>query len=290
VAVTHQSTLAVNRITAINQPIAQHKHQNNNNNKKFNNMMTTTQQHSITRNMGKKALLAALTMMATTEAFQLQPPIMVASIGSSRAASSSTKLNYAVYGGDQTTSTAGSIGIEKPKKSKTKATTITTKTVVTESDTINKDTYTHGYIVANHDNERSFWLHALQNLELSSKSPPSKQSLWTRIAYAYGPSQLREACSTIQQDALLVRVGDTDLDIALAVPTDSWDPSNLNENVVSTSTGSRKNRQMVTIRVGFPEGSSFDKDAFTFEDELTAVIQQVRLLEQNANNKLSSEL
>lgn len=251
-----------------------------------------TQQYSITRSTLLAALTIASMAATSTEAFQMQPPVMVASIGSSRAVSSSssstiTQLNYVVDRGTSTTS-AASIGIEKRKTSKKKAaTTITTKTVVTQKNDNDKDN--HGYIVANHDNERSFWLHALQNLEPSPQSPSSKQSLWTKIACAYGPSQLREACATIQQnDALLVRVGDTDLDIALAVPADFWDVTlHMNENVVSTTTGSRKNRQIVTIRVDFPEGSSFDKDAFTFEDELTAVIGQVRLLEQHANEKLS---
>ena len=260
-----------------------------------------TQQYSITRSTLLAALTIASMAATSTEAFQLQPPVMVASIGSSRVASSSSssssKLNYVVDRATGTSTTsAGSIGIEKRKTTKKKAsTTITTnKTVVTgnsdsdgEKDT---DTDNHGYIVANHDNERSFWLHALQNLEPSPQSPSNKQSLWTKIACAYGPRQLREATATIEQnnDALLVRVGDTDLDIALAVPADFWDVTlHMNENVVSTTTGSRKNRQIVTIRVGFPEGSSFDKDAFTFEDELTAVIGQVRLLEQHANEKLS---
>jgi len=78
-------------------------------------------------------------------------------------------------------------------------------------------------------------------------------------------------------------VGDTDLDITIAVPSDS----NLEsiENVVSSK--ERSGNRLVTIRVDFPEGKSFDKDAFSFEDELSAVIGQVRLLEQTANDKLS---
>ena len=43
----------------------------------------------------------------------------------------------------------------------------------------------------------------------------------------------------------------------------------------------------MTVRVDFPEGSSFDKDAYTFEDELIAVIEQVRLLEQTADDRLA---
>ena len=232
----------------------------------------TKDSQSSPRNMTKKALLAALAIASTTtstEAFQ--PITMVASFGSSR--TSSTKLNYVVYGGDK--SAANNIEIEKPKKTKT----------VRKTDS--SSNYNHGYIVSNHDNERSFWLHALQNLEPSPESPSSNQSLWTRIACAYGPKEFRETSRITQKGADLVRVGDTDLDIALAVPSDSWNPSSLDNGNVVSAAESRGNRELVTIRVEFPEGSSFDKDAFTFEDELTAVIEQVRLLEQNANDKLS---
>ncbi len=209
--------------------------------------------------MGKKALFAALTIASAsrwiaTEAFQ--PPTMVASFGTSR--SSKTDLNVVAYGRDQETKT--NIEIEKPIDN-------------------------HGYIV---NNERSFWLHALQNLEPTSSSS-ANESLWAKIARAYGPKELRET-SIRKRDAGLVRVGDTNLDITLAVPLDSWNPSSLetNESIVSIISG-RGNRQLVTIRVDFPEGSSFDKECFTFEDELTAVIGQVRLLEQTAENKLSKQ-
>lgn len=261
-----------------------------------------TQQRNI-GNIGKKALIAALTIAGTNliaaEAFQVQPMVMVSSIGRSRAAnvggssSSNTKLNYVtVFGEDQAT-TDKIIGIEKSSQKKTVKTikTVKSNTITNKHQQNNEDH--HGYIVANHDHERSFWLHALQNLESSSKSTPSQRSLWTRIACAYAPSELRETCSRIreQQFAFLVRVGDADLDIALAVPSDSYKKNananaNANANVVSVANDARKG-QLVTIRVEFPEGSSFDKDAFSFEDELAAVIRQVRLLEQTANNKLS---
>ena len=254
-------------------------------------------QSSTTITTGKKVLLAALTiasassLIATTEAFQ--PPTMAASFGTTSSSSSradSTKLKYAVSW-DQATTAAKGIELKKPKKS-TKSKTIKTETVVDN----------HGYIVANHDNERDFWLHALQNLEPATTSKSKNnhngddddQSLWTRIACAYGPKEFREirdrdssssSNSRIRKkDADLVRVGDTDLDITIAVPSDS----NLEsiENVVS-SKEERSGNRLVTIRVDFPEGKSFDKDAFSFEDELSAVIGQVRLLEQTANDKLS---
>jgi len=228
------------------------------------------------------ALILCSTYFITSDAFQ--PTVMAASSLSAKRSSESgssknksSQLKYAVYGGDQ--ATAKNMGINKGKKT-------IVKTIKSNSNTKNDN---HGYVVANHDNERSFWLHALQNLESSSTSSESNQSLWTRIAQAYAPTELLTASSRIhkQQDATLVRVGDTDLDIAMLVPSDSWDSSILEEeNVVSASKEKRTNRHLVTVRVEFPEGSSFDKDAYTFEDELIAVIDQVRLLEQQANDRL----
>jgi len=207
---------------------------------------------------------------------------MVASLGGSRSkssssSSSSSKLNYAGTADTIriTTKTSSSSPVELKK--------------IVPAETIDN----HGYRVANHDNERSFWLHALQNLEPSSSE---HQALWRRIAVANAPEQLIDTLmSRIQEpldnnDAILVRVGDTDLDIALAIPSESWDPSHLeSKSVVSATSDSRSDLHQVTIRVDFPEGSSFDKDAFTFEDELIAVIQQVRLLEKSANDKISSK-
>jgi len=229
------------------------------------------------------ALILCSTCFITSDAFQ--PTVMVASSISGKHSSESgnssknknSQLNYAVYGGDQ--ATAKNSGIKKSKKT-------IVKTIKSNSNTKNDN---HGYVVANHDNERSFWLHALQNLESSSTSSESNQSLWTRIAQAYAPTELLSACSSIQeqQDATVVRVGDTDLDIAMPIPSDSWDSSILEEeNVVSASKETRTNRHLVTVRVEFPEGSAFDKNAYTFEDELIAVIEQVRLLEQTANDRL----
>jgi len=215
-----------------------------------------------------------------TESFQ---PVMVSSsIGDKRSSSSSSstssQLNYMVYGEDRVKS-ANTRTSKKNKKAPVKT--------IKSNNTKN---YDHGYIVSNHDDERSFWLHALQNLESSSTSPPSNQALWTTIANAYAPMELTSAASRIpkQEDASVVRVGDTDLDIAIPVPSGSWDPSTLNEdNVISATNEARTNHHLVTIRVDFPEGSSFDKNALSFEDELIAVIEQVRLLEQTANDRLS---
>jgi len=79
-------------------------------------------QSSTTIMMGKKVLLAALTIasassLIATEAFQ--PPTMSASFGTSSSRADSTKLKYAVYERDQATTTtanAKSIELKKPKK------------------------------------------------------------------------------------------------------------------------------------------------------------------------------
>jgi len=220
--------------------------------------------------MGKKALLAAtaaLTLVATTtEAFTVQQPSMVASFGTKSL--STSKINKALGIYKQKTTSSSSSSNKKTQKQ--------------------QQANNHAYKVKNHDNERSFWLHALENLE-STPSSSSDKSLWTKIACANGPKELCAAVSRIHKDAVLVRVGDTNLDIALTVPSDIWDSTLAkDESVVSCTKESRSKHQLVTIRVAFPEGSSFDKDAETFEDELIAVIQQVRLLEATANEKLSS--
>jgi len=220
------------------------------------------------------ALIIFSAFIIATESFQ---PVMVSSsIGDKRSSSSSSssstssQLNYIVHGEDRVTSEITGT----PKKNKKAP----VKTIKPNN---NAKSYDHGYIVSNHDDERSFWLHALQNLESSPTSPPCNQSLWTTIANAYAPMELTS-------DASVVRVGDTDLDIAIPVPSDSWDPSTLNEdNVISATNEPRTNHHLVTIRVDFPGGSSFDKNALSFEDELIAVIEQVRLLEQTANDRLS---
>lgn len=199
--------------------------------------------------MGKKALLTALTIVGASSSIATEA-FQPPTMVASFGISRSSDLNVPKTG----------IEIEKPIK-----------------------TDNHGYIV---NNENAFWLHALQNLEPTSSN--SNESLWAKIAYAYGPKEFRETSTTVRRrDATLVRVGDTNLDITLAVPSESWNPSSANaKNVVSALAG-RGNHQLVTIRIDFPEGSSFDKDAFSFEDELTAVIGQVRLLEQTAETKLS---
>ena len=245
------------------------------------------QQHGQCRmkKYGKITLTVALTVLSTcfiaSESFQ---PVMVVSSsidGKRSSSSSSSQLNYVVYGEDQVA--GGNKGIETSKKNKKAP-------VKTIKPNKNAENCNHGYVVSNHDNERSFWLHALQNLEPSSTSPTNNQSLWTRIAHAYAPTEISSAAARIQsqQDATVVRVGDADLDIAVPVPSDSWDPSTLEEeNVISATKASRSNHHLVTVRVQFPEGSSFDTNARSFEDELIAVIDQVRLLEQTANERLS---
>jgi len=209
--------------------------------------------------------MASSSSLHTTDAFQ--PPKTAAT------PSSSSKLDYVVFDGDQQSVDSNNIQANAvPKKD---------------------------YAVANHDNERSFWLQALQNLEGSSSSTAnnSDHSMWTKIACAFAPKSMREQyvldpSQTIQEEAHLVRVGDTDLDIAVAVPPAIYEEAKNSKRVVSNDAATtlrkfRRRPQVVTIRVDFPEGSAFDKDAYTFEDELSAVIRQVRLLERTAEDKLS---
>jgi len=234
-------------------------------------------------------LAAASSLVAPADAFR---PAAVPSIGSS-AGARTLRLWYV----RDRESTADGIRITTTKTPQPESKTATKRQAKREQRN------SHGYVVANHDNERSFWLHALENLESSSSLTSSLSSsasssttsdpLWATIAHAFSPDDLLEACEhSIPRDAFLARVGDTDLDIALVFPRGSLDPAfsasdekKDDRKVVSVSAAQR-NRSRVTIRVPFPGGSSFDKDAFTFEDELAAVIEQVRLLERTANEKL----
>mmetsp|Transcript_24641 Transcript_24641/g.54022 ORF Transcript_24641/g.54022 Transcript_24641/m.54022 type:complete len:289 (-) Transcript_24641:189-1055(-) len=267
-------------------------------------------------------LATSTSLLATsTEAFQSATQ-MPSAVGTSTSTTSGSELGYVIFDGDVEAAT----------------TTTATPPATAATATATTPQAAHGYAVANHDNERSFWLQALQNLEFDHndddnelydyngneneiKNQHSEQqrleknqhqyndrSMWTKIAFAFAPPALREnylldPTQTLREEAHLVRVGDADLDIAVAVPADVWKKAQRTSSTSSSSTSStsptqaqrqrsgrpsRRNQHTVTIRIDFPEGSSFDKDAFTFEDELSAVIRQVRLLERNANDRLSS--
>jgi len=237
-----------------------------------------------TRSILLASLVATSTNMVRTEAFQTSKMPSVGTSGS--------ELSYVVFDGDQdwapsTSKNAASRDKASPKSPRNP----------------------HGYAVANHDHERSFWLQALQNLESDETSSPQSPStadhtLWTRLACAYAPSSIRETylldpTQTLAEEAHLVRVGDTDLDIAVSVPENVWKEAQndvTHQTVVTQAPPAtlkrrrrRRNQHTVTIRINFPDGSAFDKDAYTFEDELSAVIRQVRLLERNANDRLSGK-
>ena len=161
------------------------------------------------------------------------------------------------------------------------------------------------YVYNGNENENKNSQHN-ENNKHKNNHRYNDRSMWTKIACAFAPSALREnylldPTQTLREEAHLVRVGDADLDIALAVPADVWKETRLTETSRASKSivtptlqqqrsgrPSRQNQHTVTIRIDFPEGSSFDKYAFTFEDELSAVIRQVRLLERNANDRLSS--
>eukprot|EP00536_Pseudo-nitzschia_multiseries_P017245 jgi/Psemu1/50012/gm1.50012_g len=255
---------------------------------------------SSTRSVLIASLVATSTTMMPTEAFQASK---MPSVGSS---GSGSELAYVVFDGDQDLTTVPESTLQAAGASPSSS-----SSTITTNKNKKKD-----YAVANHDHERSFWLQALQNLESSSdsdsssspQSPPQQSSsnehtLWTRIACAFAPSSIRETylldpTQTLAEEAHLVRVGDADLDIAVSVPEKVWEEAqnDVKTTVVEAPPPPQQQRRRrrrfrdqktVTIRINFPEGPAFDKDAYTFEDELSAVIRQVRLLERNANDRLS---
>jgi len=225
----------------------------------------TSQQYNQQQTTKKAALLVLITTMllATTftssvvEAFR---PINV-KVNSRPTSSSTSKLFYVVFGGDQEIVDSG-------------------ENEITELE--NNNYMHHGNAVVDHDNDRSFWLQSLQNLESShiSSTGLDSYSMWTKIACAYAPAPHDHLHPTLVKEAVLVRVGETDLDVAVAVPATSED---------TYSTHQDQHLVQILITVPFPDGTAFNKDAHTFEDELTAVIHQVRLLERDANDRLLHE-
>jgi len=204
--------------------------------------------------------------------------------------SSSSKLFYTVFGGDQ-------------------------DSVEQENNNYYHGNNNVGYASTNHESqdEKSCWLESLQKLEASttihsSSSSSSSSSdinnencynndscgldaygIWSRIACAFAPAPHDHLHPTMVQDAVLVQVRDTSLDIAVAVPAAPG---------TSYGGGGGEDQQLVQIliTVDFPDGgASFCEDSsntfttLTAANKLSAMIQQVRLMERNANDRLLHE-
>ena len=195
-------------------------------------------------------LLAATFTSSVVEAFR---PINV-KLNTRPTSSSTSKLFYVVFGANQEILDSGEI----------------------ETELENNNYMHHGNAVADHDSDRSFWLQSLQNLESSSYHSSDSNgldsySMWTKIACAFAPAPHDHLHPTLVKEAVLVRVGETDLDVAVAVPATSED---------TYSTHQDQHLVQILITVPFPYGTAFDKDA---------VIHQVRLLERDANDRLLHE-
>ncbi|OEU14327.1 hypothetical protein FRACYDRAFT_261941 [Fragilariopsis cylindrus CCMP1102] len=169
---------------------------------------------------------------------------------------------------------------------------------------------------ASHENqdEKSFWLGSLQNLESSNKQISASSSssssgvidydncynndscgldaygIWSRIACAFAPAPHDHLHPSMVHDAVLVQVHDTALDIAVAVPAAP--------GISYGGGGGGEDQQLVQIliTVEFPDGgASFCEGSTTThtlnnaEHNLSAVIHQVRLLERQANDRLLHE-
>jgi len=205
---------------------------------------------------------------------------------SSHSSSSSSKLFYVVFGGDQDSVDDNGRQIEQENN--------------------NYHGNSNSYAFANHEDqdERSLWLESLQNLEsstvysISSSSSNGEinhdncynndscgldsYSMWARIACAFAPAPHDHLHPRMVQEAVLVQVNESALDIAVAVPA-----------APGCGYGGGEDQQLVQIliTVEFPDGASFHESTFTLqaEDRLSAVIHQVRLMERNANDRLLHE-
>ena len=170
---------------------------------------------------------------------------------------------------------------------------------------------------ASHENqdEKSFWLESLQNLESSNTQISSSSSssssgvinydncynndscgldaygIWSRIACAFAPAPHDHLHPNMVHDAVLVQLHDTALDIAVAVPAAPG-------TGYGGGGGGGEDQQLVQIliTVEFPDGgASFCEGSTTThtlnnaEHNLSAVIHQVRLMERHANDRLLHE-
>ena len=168
---------------------------------------------------------------------------------------------------------------------------------------------------ASHENqdEKSFWLESLQNLEssniqISGSSSSSSSSgvinddncynndscgldaygIWSRIACVFAPAPHDHLHPNMVHDAVLVQVYDTALDIAVAVPASPG------SSYGGGGGGEDQQLVQILITVVFPDGgASFCEGStthtLTAEHNLSAVIHQVRLLERHANDRLLHE-
>jgi len=195
--------------------------------------------------------------------------------------SSSSKLFYVVFGGDQ-------------------------DAVEQENNNYHGNSDYNAYntfAIHENENEKSLWLESLQNLESYSTSSSNNSEInndncysndscglnaygiWSRIACAFAPAPHDHLHPNMVQEAVLVQVSDTSLDIAVAVPA-----------APGSSYGGGEDQQLVQIliTVEFPDGGASFKESSTAytlapEDKLSAVIHQVRLMERNANDRLLHE-
>jgi len=211
------------------------------------------------------------------------PQLHRALSSSHSSSSSSSKLFYVVFGGDQ-------------------------DAVEQENNNYHGNSNYNGYnTFAIHDEdqtEKAFWLESLQNLESYSTSSSNNSEInndncynndscgldaygiWSRIACAFAPAPHDHLHPNMVEEAVLVQVRDTALDIAVAVPA-----------APGSSYGGGEDQQLVQIliTVKFPDGgASFNNESSTTftldpEDKLSAVIHQVRLMERNANDRLLHE-
>ncbi|OEU20264.1 hypothetical protein FRACYDRAFT_236337 [Fragilariopsis cylindrus CCMP1102] len=117
--------------------------------------------------------------------------------------------------------------------------------------------------------EHSFLLESLRNYD-------SNNLFWTKIACAFAPPPHNRLTSDLVKEATLMKVGNTNFDIAIAVPTNNNNGSGGGDQLVQ-----------ILVTVGFPQAIDLE-NIINPQDKLSALIQQVHVLDGHATDRLAS--
>ena len=116
--------------------------------------------------------------------------------------------------------------------------------------------------------EHSFLLESLRNYD-------SNNIFWTKIACAFAPPPHDRLTPDSIKEATLMKVGNTNFDIAIAVPTNN------------NGGGGGDQLVQILVTVGFPQAIDLE-NIINPQDKLSALIQQVHVLDGHATDRLAS--
>mmetsp|Transcript_21417 Transcript_21417/g.45084 ORF Transcript_21417/g.45084 Transcript_21417/m.45084 type:complete len:573 (-) Transcript_21417:2533-4251(-) len=109
------------------------------------------------------------------------------------------------------------------------------------------------------------------------KDAVGDQSVWTRIACAFALPPHNQLIPELVQNAQLVRVGGTSIDVALVVPASSG----------PTASPTADQLAQVLVTVGFPQSWATEENEGNDDETLNMLVQQIRVLDGHANDRLS---